>query len=79
MVIAIIIIILSCKQNADTTGASVPIDFNPSYALRIIGYDISNLPAAIQALRTHFIGIDKAGDLTEPEKKVLYLLMQKFL
>jgi len=64
---------------ADTTNVMIPADFNASYALRIVGYDIAYLPAAIQSFRRHFIGVEKPGELTEPEKKVLWQLMQRFL
>jgi N-acetylmuramoyl-L-alanine amidase len=63
----------------DTTGIELPIDFNTTYALRIVGYDVSNLAAATQAFRRHFITIEQAGEFTEPEKKVLFALMQKYL
>ncbi|MEO6490669.1 MAG: N-acetylmuramoyl-L-alanine amidase [Ferruginibacter sp.] len=63
----------------DTTNVFVPADFNMIYGLRIIGYDISNLSSAIQSFRRHFLETDFAGEFTEPEKKVLYVLMQKFL
>lgn len=32
-----------------------PIDFNPKLALRIIGYDVKNLDAAIKAFKQHYI------------------------
>lgn len=63
----------------DTSNVIVPKDFNDSYALRIIGYDISNLEAAKQAFRRHFLGLNIPGNFNEEEKKVLYLMMQKFL
>lgn len=63
----------------DTTGLVVPPDFNPLYALRIVGYDISNAIAATQAFRRHFLFTEVKGELMEPEKKVLFSLMQKFL
>lgn len=63
----------------DTTLAVTPENFNVKQALRIIGYDVSNDSAAIQAYRRHFLKTEKTGGLTEPEKKVLYVLMQKFL
>jgi hypothetical protein len=44
-----------------------------------VGYDVSNIAAATQAFRRHFITIDQPGELTEPEKKVLYVLMGKYL
>lgn len=64
---------------SDTTNTIIPADFNPKTALRIIGYDISNYSAAVEAFRRHFISVDGKGDLTEPEKKVLYVLMGKYL
>ncbi|RYF88758.1 MAG: N-acetylmuramoyl-L-alanine amidase [Chitinophagaceae bacterium] len=63
----------------DTTNLTIPADFNSSHALRIIGYDISNLAAATTAFRRHFLTVDKAGEFTEPEKKVLYAVMLKYL
>lgn len=63
----------------DTSNLAVPADFNSTYALRIIGYDISNLAAATTAFRRHFLTVDKAGEFTEPEKKVLYAVMRKYL
>jgi N-acetylmuramoyl-L-alanine amidase len=63
---------------SDTTGVEMPADFNPVYALRIIGYDISNITTATQAFRRHFIHDERNGELTEPEKKVLYMVMQKY-
>ena len=63
----------------DTTNIITPENFDPVLALRIVGYDVSNLPATIQAFRRHFLQTDRTGELTEPEKKVLYMLMRKFL
>jgi len=64
---------------ADTTGTMLPVDFNTRYALKIIGYDVKDLPAVHRAFRMHFLGYNTPGELTEPEKKVLYLLMQQYL
>ncbi len=64
---------------SDTTGIEVPVDFNTMYALRIVGYDVGNIAAATQAFRRHFLTVEKAGELTEPEKKVLFSLMKKYL
>lgn len=63
----------------DTTGVVVPEDFNASYALRIVGYDIANLAAATQSFRRHFLTSNAPGEFTEPEKKILYVLMKKYL
>lgn len=64
---------------SDTTGVQLPEYFNALYALRIVGYDITNFPAATIAFRRHFLHEEKEGELTEPEKKVLYMVMQKYL
>ncbi|MEO6404213.1 MAG: N-acetylmuramoyl-L-alanine amidase [Ferruginibacter sp.] len=63
----------------DTTSIAVPENFNTNYALRIIGYDISNIVNATQAFRRHFLQTEQPGDLNEAEKKVLFVLMQKYL
>lgn len=63
----------------DTTSAVLPADFNSLYALKIIGYDVKDLAAVYLAFRIHFLGYNKAGELTEPEKKILFMLMQKYL
>jgi N-acetylmuramoyl-L-alanine amidase len=57
----------------------LPENFNTSYALRIIGYDISKLEFAQTAFRRHFMQTEFVGEFTLPEKKVLYALMQKYL
>ena len=62
----------------DTTNVMLPANFDAKMALRIVGYDISNYSAAVEAFRRHFISIDGKGELTEPEKKVLYVLMGKY-
>ena len=64
---------------ADTTGLNLPSSFDATQALRIVGYDVSNLQAAVRSFRQHFLATDKAGELSLPEKKVLYRVMQKML
>ncbi len=63
----------------DTTGVNVPVDFNIKYALKIIGYDVKNIPNAIGAFKRHFL--NTANDLlfTKPEEKILYAVMLKYL
>ncbi len=63
----------------DTASINIPPDFNTGIALRIIGYDITDEGAAITAFRRHFLQAEKAGELTDPEKKILYALMLKQL
>ena len=57
---------------ADTTNMNLPQNFDAFTALRIIGYNISNPAAAVQVFRQHFLQSNATGELTEPEKKVLY-------
>lgn len=64
---------------ADTTGVIIPEGFNSLQALRIVGYDISNVPAVIQAFRRHFLQSDQTGELTGPEKKILFVLMKGYM
>ena len=63
----------------DTTNIQLPENFNSMQALRIVGYDVSNMVATIQAFRRHFLQIESAGELTEQEKKVLYVLMKGYM
>jgi len=56
-----------------------PADFDATTALRIIGYDISNLPAAITAFKRHFVQIDIKPVLTPADKLILFNLYKKYL
>lgn len=58
---------------------SVPESFNPQDALRIIGYNTSDLTAAIRAFKLHFIQSDITPILTDQDKRVLYNLYRKYL
>ena len=51
-----------------------PEHFNPVDALRIIGYDTSNLDAAIKAFELHYIQDEVDGELTDADLQVLYNL-----
>ncbi len=66
---------------ADTwlVRGGVPANFNSAEALRIIGYDISNLEAAIKAFKLHFIQTEVNTLLTESDKRILYNLYRKYL
>jgi len=55
-----------------------PADFNTEMALRFIGYDTSNLPAAITAFKIHFIQSDITPKLTPVDILVLYNLYLKY-
>lgn len=56
-----------------------PADFKPELALRIIGYDISNLKAAIVGFKRHFIQTDVSPELSPIDILVLYNLYEKYL
>jgi len=58
---------------------SVPETFNPTDALRIIGYDVRNLDFAIRSFKLHFIQTDLSPALNEYDKQVLYNLYKKYL
>jgi N-acetylmuramoyl-L-alanine amidase len=55
------------------------IDVNPEIALRIIGYNTSNLDAAIKAFKLHFIQTEVNGILTDHDLRVLNNLYKKYL
>ncbi len=62
----------------DTTYVSVPQDFNVLYALRIIGYDVKDSLAAVQAFKRHFEQQDSSRIITDADKKILYNLSLKY-
>ncbi|WP_353182203.1 N-acetylmuramoyl-L-alanine amidase [Parapedobacter lycopersici] len=55
-----------------------PANFNPRDALRIIGYDISDLNAAIVAFKRRYIQQDLSPELTPHDLQVLYNLYLKY-
>ncbi|MEQ7798232.1 N-acetylmuramoyl-L-alanine amidase [Pedobacter sp. ASV1-7] len=55
-----------------------PDDFNAELALRIIGYDTRNLPAAITAFKLHFVQTDTSQVLTPADKLILFNLYKKY-
>ncbi|WP_300433710.1 N-acetylmuramoyl-L-alanine amidase [Christiangramia sp.] len=58
----------------------VPADFDYALALRLIGYDISDLPAAVKAFKLHFIQENYEDPyLNNQDLKILYNLYKKFL
>ncbi len=56
-----------------------PDDFNAELALRIIGYDTRNLPAAIASFKIHFVQTDTSQTLTPADKLILFNLYKKYL
>jgi N-acetylmuramoyl-L-alanine amidase len=55
-----------------------PVDFNTEMALKYIGYDTSNLPAAITAFKIHFIQSDITPTLKPVDVLVLYNVYMKY-
>jgi N-acetylmuramoyl-L-alanine amidase len=53
--------------------------FNQRDALRIIGYDTKDLPAAIRAFKLHFIQQNVSAPLSEADNRILYNLYKKCL
>ncbi len=62
----------------DTSKITVPQNFSRLQALRIIGYDVRDSSAAIQAFKRHFEMQEKNKMLTEGDDKILYNLSQKY-
>jgi N-acetylmuramoyl-L-alanine amidase len=54
-----------------------PEGFDPALALRVIGYDTRNLPAAIVAFKRHYIQSDVSAEWTPLDLQVLYNLFLK--
>ena len=60
----------------DDPPEPAPEGFDPTLALQALGYDVSNLHAAIAAFGRHYLGTDEAGpELTERGKAVLACLV----
>ena len=62
---------------SDTTNMEVPAGFNSVQGLKIIGYDIRDSVAAIQAFKRKFLVQDKSTTLSDADRKVLYSLYRK--
>lgn len=54
-----------------------PPEFDAAIALRVIGYDISNMPAAIIAFKRHFVQTDITPLLTQSDTMILFNLYKK--
>jgi len=53
----------------------LPLDFNTTFALKYIGYNTSNIENAIYSFKLHFNSNEVSHQLTEKDKKILFLLM----
>ncbi len=58
---------------------SLHLTIDPKLALRVIGYDVSDLEAAIRSFKIHFIQKDINSELSDEDLKILYNLYQKYL
>ncbi|WP_184547638.1 N-acetylmuramoyl-L-alanine amidase [Mucilaginibacter sp. FT3.2] len=55
-----------------------PDNFDYATALRLIGYDTSNLPAAIVAFKRHFVQIEDSPAMGQLDLNVLYNVYRKY-
>ncbi len=62
----------------DSLGQPLP-GLTPREALRIIGYDTQDLPAASAAFKRHFVPNDPSPLLTEIDRRILYNIYRKYL
>lgn len=64
---------------ASDSTKGVGAGITPREALRIIGYDTQDLPAAVVAFKRHFVQTDVSPVLTEQDRRILFNLYRKFL
>ncbi|MCW3074422.1 MAG: N-acetylmuramoyl-L-alanine amidase [Flaviaesturariibacter sp.] len=64
---------------SDTSNMQIPLYFNNVDALKIIGYDVKDTSATIQAFRRKFLAQEGAKTLSESDRKVLYSLYKQAL
>jgi N-acetylmuramoyl-L-alanine amidase len=55
-----------------------PDNFDYATALKLIGYDTSNLPAAITAFKRHFVQTDDTPTMTQLDLNILYNVYRKY-
>lgn len=65
--------------NSENNDIAPHLKMDPEMALRIIGYDTSDLNAAIKAFKLHFVQEEITGKLTEKDLKILYNLYPKYM
>lgn len=57
-----------------------PANFDVKLALRIIGYDVKNLDAAIKGFKHHYIQVQaNSATLSQQDLKILYSIFKKYL
>lgn len=62
---------------SDEMLEEAPANFNPVQALRIIGYNTQNLPAAIQAFKLHFVQTEVDSILDQKTINTIYSIYKK--
>lgn len=63
---------------SDDALEPAPANFDYKTALRLIGYDVSDLNAAIIAFKRHFVQSDSTAQLSQLDLNVLYNVYQKY-
>ena len=63
---------------ADDELEEAPSTFDAAVALRLIGYDTSDLNAAIVAFKRHFVQTDITPQLTQQDLNILYNVYKKY-
>jgi len=63
---------------ADDVLDTIPPNFDPMIALRLIGYDTSDQNAAIVAFKRHFVQTDYTPELTPQDLMVLFNVYKKY-
>lgn len=63
---------------SDIIIVPAPVNFDSATALRLIGYDTSNLPAAIGAFKRHFVQREDSTKLTQFDLDVLFNVYKKY-
>ncbi|OJW17248.1 N-acetylmuramoyl-L-alanine amidase [Mucilaginibacter sp. 44-25] len=63
---------------SDMLIVPAPVNFDSATALRLIGYDTSNLPAAISAFKRHFVQREDSPVFTPFDLDVLYNVYKKY-
>lgn len=58
----------------------VPAGFDPKMALRVIGYDVKNVDAAIRGFKQHYIQENlESSVLSDRDLRILYAIFKKYL
>lgn len=64
---------------SDTTLVSVPTDFNPVTALRIIGYEMRDTVSVIQTFKRKYLKREERTPFSEADNKIVYSVMMNSL